>query len=207
LIREHYQILKPIMDFFKKGDKELGIQQLRTVATNAFYTRTEAQYYLMRILAYEEQDMLGALQIAEYLNKTFPDNAYFHRFYARMLYSTGQIRKTERESLRILERIDSAKTGYEEISGRYAAFYLGGIYKQRNEIEKAKYYYQRAIQFAEAIDATDSGYYLNSMVSLGEIAMYEGDKDSAEFYLKRAKKNSKRKDPSNKRAKKLLKEL
>jgi hypothetical protein len=206
-IRENYPMLKPIMAFFKKGDKELGLKQLRTVATNAFYTRTEAQYYLMRILAYEEKDMGGAMQISEYLYKTFPNNPYFHRYYTRLLYSTGQNRKTETESLLILERIDSRKTGYEEVSGRYAAFYLGQIFEQKRNLEKAKSYYDRTIQFAIAIGATDSGYYLYSLLSLGEIAKVEGDNELAKEYLKKVRKESKRKHPANKRARKTLKEM
>ncbi|MDH3711399.1 MAG: tol-pal system protein YbgF, partial [Cyclobacteriaceae bacterium] len=63
-IPENYPILKPILVFFKKGDKELGIQQLQEVANNAFYTRTEAQFFLMRILALEQQDLIKALQVS-----------------------------------------------------------------------------------------------------------------------------------------------
>ena len=206
-IRENYPMLKPIMAFFKKGDKELGLKQLRTVASNAFYTRTEAQYFLMRILAYEEKDMGGAMQISQYLRKTFPQNAFFHRYYARLLYSTGQIRKTEMESMLIIARIDSGDTGYEEVSGRYAAFYLGQIYEQRRNYEKSKYYYNRTLDFAETIGATESGYYLYSLIGLSEIAVEEEDKKEAEVYLKRVKKESKRKHPANKQARKLLKEL
>lgn len=205
-IRENYPMLKPIMAFFKKGDKELGLKQLRTVASNAFYTRTEAQYFLMRILA-EEKDMGAAMQISKYLRETFPQNAFFHRYYARLLYTTGQIRKTEFESLKIIECIDSGRTGYEEISGRYAAFYLGEMYEQRRNFEKSEYYYNRAIEFAVAIDASESGYYLYSLIGLSEIAAAEGDKKKAEEYLKKVKKESKRKHPANKRARNLLKEL
>jgi len=206
-IRDNYPMLKPIMAFFKKGDKELGLKQLRTVASNAFYTRTEAQYFLMRILAYEEKDMGGAMQISQYLRETFPQNAFFHRYYARLLYSTGQIRKTEMESLLIIARIDSGDTGYEEVSGRYAGFYLGQIYEQRRNYEKSKYYYSKTIDFAETIGATESGYYLYSLIGLSEIAVAEEDKKEAEIYLKRVKKESKKKHPANKRARKLLKEL
>ena len=48
-ISENYAILRPVLMFFPDGNKELGIKQLKTVANNAFYTRTEAQYFLMRI--------------------------------------------------------------------------------------------------------------------------------------------------------------
>jgi hypothetical protein len=111
-IRENYPILRPIMIGFKKGNKEEGIEQLREVANNAFYTRTEAQLFLMRILALDENDTRGALQIAEYLNKTYPDNPYFHRFYARLLYNSGRRNKMEIVCLSILKRIDSKMPGY-----------------------------------------------------------------------------------------------
>ena len=76
-IPENYPILKPLLVFFKKGDKTLGIEQLQEVSNNAFYTRTEAQSFLMRILAIEEQELIRALQVSQYLSETFPDNSYF----------------------------------------------------------------------------------------------------------------------------------
>jgi hypothetical protein len=206
-IPENYPMLKPIMAFFPKGDKALGLDQLRHVARNAFYTRTEAQYFLMRILASEENDLPGAMQVSEYLNQTFPDNAYFHRYYARMLYSTGQFTSAEKVSKEILIRIDSGQIGYEAISGRYASFYLGQIYEQRRDLDQAKYHYNRTIEFAESIEATDSGYYLYALLSLGQIAAYEGDENLAKEYFKKVKKDAKRKEPVHKRARSMLKEL
>jgi tetratricopeptide (TPR) repeat protein len=206
-IPENYPVLKPIMAFFPKGDKTEGLNQLRHVARNAFYTRTEAQYFLMRILAVEENDLSGAMQVSEYLNQTFPDNAYFHRFYARMLYSTGQHSAAEQVSREILARIDSGQIGYEAICGRYASFYLGQINEQRRDFEQAKYYFQRTVEFAEQIDATDTGYYLYALLSLGQIAAHEGNDEQAKEYLKKVKKDAKRKEPVHKRARSLLREM
>ena len=206
-IHDNYPLLRPLIALFPKGDKSLGLEQLRTVATNAFYTRTEAQYWLMRILANEENDLIGAIQIAEYLHKTFPDNAYFHRYYTRLMYASGQMRKTEELSLEILSKIDSCYIGYEEISGRYAAFYLGQINERKGDFEASKEYYKRAMGFAENIDATESGYYIYAMLGMAEIYLMEGDKELAKDHLKQVRKNTKRKDPANKRARQLLKEL
>ncbi|MBR9998905.1 MAG: tetratricopeptide repeat protein [Cyclobacteriaceae bacterium] len=206
-IPENYPMLKPIMAFFPKGDKNEGLDQMRHVARNAFYTRTEAQYFLMRILATEENDMAGAMQVSEYLNQTFPDNSYFHRFYARMLYSTGQHSAAERVSQEIMIRIDSGQIGYEAICGRYASFYLGQINEQRRDFDRAKFYFQRTVEFAEQINATDSGYYLYALLSLGQIAAHEGNEDLAREYFKKVKKDSRRKEPVNKRARSMLKEM
>ena len=161
----------------------------------------------MRILASEENDMGGAMQISEYLNKTFPNNAYFHRYYARMLYSTAQFRKAEIVSKEVLQRIDSGWMGYEEVSGRYAAFFLGQISEKRRDFDSAKFYYKRTIEFVDRIKAYDSGYYLYSLLSLGEIAMEEGEEDLAKDYFKQVKKDAKRKNPVHKRARNLLKEM
>jgi hypothetical protein len=206
-IPENYPMLKPIMAFFPKGDKKLGLDQLRHVARNAFYTRTEAQYFLMRILTSEEVDLPGALQVSEYLNHTFPDNSYFHRFYARLLYSTGQLNATEEVSKEIMSRIDSGQVGYDDITGRYASFYLGQINEQRRDFDQAKYYYLRTVEFAENINATDSGYYLYALLALGQIASHEGNDELAREYFKKVKKDAKRNEPVHKRARSLLKEM
>ncbi|MEO1051789.1 MAG: tetratricopeptide repeat protein [Bacteroidota bacterium] len=207
-VPENYPLLKPILVFFPKGDKELGIKQLREVSFNAFYTRTEAQVFLMRILNNYENDKRSALQIGEYLHQTYPDNSYFHRYYARLLYSNGKFNDVIPVAEKILTHIDSGKLGYEATSGRYAAFFLGHVYETRKRYPEAKTSYNRAMEFAEEIEATDTGYYLYSMLNLGRIyADVDGNKTKAKEYYKKVKKLAKRKHPAYKEAKKRLKEL
>lgn len=206
-VPENYSSLKPIMWFFRKGDKELGLKQLKEVSYNAFYTRTEAMVWLMRILNSYENDQLRAYQISEYLFQTYPNNPYFHRYYARMLYARGFYPELERQSKLILAKIDSAQFGYEATSGRYAAFFLGQMYENQRNLEEAKKYYLLAVQYAEAIGATESGYYLFSLIALGEINQKQGNKAEAKKYFTEVKKKSGRKDEAYKDAKKRLKNL
>ena len=206
-IRENYPLLRPIMISFPKGDKALGIEQLRQVARNAFYTRTEAQLFLMRILALEEHDMPAALQVSEYLHTAFPDNPYFHRFYARIVYSTGRRSQLETICLEIIERIDSGQTGYEANSGRYAGFFLGQYYDSRRMWDKAKIYYERAVEFGEEMEAFETGYFLYSMLHLAHIAESEKAYNTASEYLGRIKKYARRKRPVYKEAKTDLKRI
>jgi tetratricopeptide (TPR) repeat protein len=206
-VPENYPALKPILWIFPKGDKALGLKQLKEVSYNAFYTRTEAMVWLMRILNSYENDQPRALQLSEYLFQTYPNNPYFHRYYGRMLYSTGRYAQAEPVCLSILAKIDSAQLGYEATSGRYAAFYLGEIYDARKKYTEAKKYYSLCVKFAEKIGATDTGYYLYSLIALGEIAEREGDKAAAKKYFKEVKKKAKRKDEAFKNAKKRLKKM
>ena len=206
-VRENYPALKPILWFFPKGDKALGLQQLKEVSFNAFYTRTEAMVWLMRIWNSYENKNEQAHQLAEYLHQTYPDNPYFHRYYARMLYARGLYTEMERESKAILVRIDSGKIGYEATSGRYAAFFLGQLGETRRQPEEAKKYYQFAIQYAEQSGATDSGYYLYSLIALGEIAQKQGNKAEARKYFNEVKSKAARKDEAFKDAKRRLKNM
>lgn len=206
-VGENYPILKPIMAFFPKGDKDLGIEQLKTVSTNAFYTRTEAQFFLMRILSNERKDVQRALQISKYLHETFPGNAFFHRYYARMLYSTNKYQTAKEESLSILDRIDSLQVGYESQSGRYASFFLGHINDRQGNIEEALKYYQLCVEFSEYLGATRGGYYHYSLIHMGILAEAKGDDEEAKSYYKKAIKKSKSKDEANKKAKAALKRL
>src|SRR5688572_2484358 len=206
-VPENYPALKPVLWFFKKGDKALGLKQLKEVSYNAFYTRTEAMVWLMRILNSYENDQMRAFQISEYLNTTYPNNPYFHRYYARMLYSMGKFSEAEPACKNILMKIDSGQVGYEATSGRYAAFFLGQIYEARKKLDEAKTYYQLCMKFAEQIGATESGYYLYSMIALGEIAERQGNKAEAKRWFKDVKKKADRKDEAFKDARRRLKRM
>ena len=206
-VPENYPALKPILWFFPKGDKALGLKQLKEVSYNAFYTRTEAMVWLMRIWNSYENQNEQAFQLSEYLYQTYPDNPYFHRYYDRMLYTLGRYTEMEKQSMTILAFIDSGKLGYEATSGRYAAFFLGQLGEARRKPDDARKYYQLAVQYAEQSGATNSGYYLYSLIALGEIASKKGDKEEARKYFKEAKSKATRKDEAFKDAKRRLKKL
>jgi len=207
-VPENYPALKPLLIFFKRGDKQLGLDQLTEVSYNAFYTRTEAMVWLMRILNSYENKQTRAFQISEYLHQTYPDNPYFHRYYARMLYTRGGFTEDlETVCKEIIHRIDSGVVGYEATSGRYAAFYLGQLYERRQQLDEAKTYYEMVVKYAEEIGATDTGYYLFALISLGEISQRNGDKEEAKRYFAEVKKKSNRKDEAWKDAKRRLKAL
>ena len=206
-IPENYPILKPVLAFFPDGNKDLGIEQLQEVSVNAFYTRIEAQIFLMQILANDKHDYGAALRIVKYLFDHYPNNPYFHRYYARYLYSSHLYRELEPVALSILERIEEGWPGYEGTSGRYASFFLGQLYQSRGDRKNAKKYYKLATEFSRQTEDAETGYSLYSLLSLGRIAKLEGDDDSAKAYCKEVKKLSSRKDGVYKEANKLLKAI
>ncbi len=204
-IPENYPLLKPVLALFPKGNKKLGLAQLEKVASNAFYTRIEAQYFLFRLYGSEENRPEDALRIVEYLHEKFPNNPYFHRSYARYLYTTGKWTQAMQESFQILDRIDQKQFGYESTSGRFAAFYLGEYFFRVGNKAEAKKYYAKTILFGEESESQESGYYLFSLISLGKIATAEKNKPLARTYFNAVKKYAKRKHPAHQEARDFIK--
>jgi len=206
-IRENYPMLRPILIFFPKGDKALGIQQMEEVSKNAFYTRIEAIYFLMRIKAFELNETFDALRLAERVFTQYPNNPYFHRFYARMLYTVGQYQSAADVSIEILKRLENGQAGYEEVSGRYASFFLGHISRKQGDWEIAKPYFEKVIKYTEDISGEESGYYLFSQMYLAEEEAKSADYKSALDRIEIIRDNTRRRDDLNKKARALRKEI
>ncbi|MCC3156976.1 tol-pal system protein YbgF [Hymenobacter sp. 15J16-1T3B] len=173
-IAEHYPLLKPVLLFFPKGNQQLGLQQLRSVAANGFYTAQEAQYFLLQITCFEQHRAHEALPLARALATKYPDNAYFQRFYAQLCFNQGYIRECEQVSRDILDKLNRGLPGYEAISGRYASYFLGYLtqYKYK-DAARAKELYQRCVVFAESTGDTQGGYYLHATWNLAKLAEQE----------------------------------
>jgi tetratricopeptide (TPR) repeat protein len=206
-VPENYKMLKPILAFFERGDKKKGLEQIKKVSTNAFYTRTEAQFFIMRIYSDENQPVM-AFQTAKYLHETFPDNPYFHRYYARMAYSLGQIELTEKLSLEIMERLEKGQLGYEATGGRYATYFLGYINEHFNnhDIQKAMSYYKKAVVYSEQSKAYDSGYYHAALGALARAYAKEKNILEARKYYEVLVKRTERKSSWHTEAEKYLKD-
>ena len=109
-ISDRYPLLKPIVGLFPEGDKKLGIDQLNNAANNSFYTRTEAQYFLVRIFS-GENNLKKSLYLSQYLHNTFPNNSIFHRYYSQQLYRTSNLSLCKIESLKIIDYYKNRKFG------------------------------------------------------------------------------------------------
>ena len=182
-IPENYPLLKPVLLFFPKGNKQLGLQQLRNVADNGVYVGPEARVFLMRILLNEEDKPEEAMPVARYLATTYPENGYFQRIYANACFRQGEFRECERVSRDILDKLNRGMPGYEANSGRYATYFLGFLMQNRyKDLTKAKEYYQRCIVFAELNGETNYGFYVFANLALARLADKAKDATAARRY-------------------------
>ena len=204
-IPANYPSLKLITMFFSKGDKKLGLEQLTEVSKNAFYTRTEGLYFLMRIYANEEKMPALSYKIADQLHKQYPNNPYFHRYYAMAQFLQNNTIESIRSSMDLLAKVEAKQFGFEEISGRYASYFIAYANVSTNPAEAEKYF-KKTVDFAEKIKELDSGYYQSALQYLADFAKKRKDFSTAKIYMdKIAKNNSKKKE--RKRARKEAKNL
>lgn len=205
-ISENYPLLKPVLLFFPKGNKKLGLSQLRGVAANGFYTAPEAKVFLMKILQNQENKPQEALPLAQAMATTYPDNGYLQRFYALMSYQVGDLRECERISRDILDKINRGLPGYEGISGRYATFFLGSLMQnQYKDLAKAKEYYQRCVVFSESTGDTKQGFYLYALLNMARIADKQQAPAEAARYYKEVQQKAERKSEAYNEAQAYLK--
>jgi tetratricopeptide (TPR) repeat protein len=205
-ISDNYKLLKPVLLFFPKGNRQLGLQQLRHVAQNGFYTSNEAKVFLMKILQNQENKPEEAYPLAQQMWQSFPDNGYLERFYALTCYQRGYLPECERVSKDILDKISRGMPGYEAISGRYATFFLGSLMQnQYQDLPKAKDYYQRCIVFSETSGDTTQGFYLYALLNLARISEKQKNTPDAIRYYKEVEAKSERKSDAAKEAKAYLK--
>jgi hypothetical protein len=206
-IPENYKILKPILAMFPKGDKVKGIEQLKETANNAFYTRVEAQTYLMRIYENEENKADLAYPISKYLYETYPDNPFFLRYFVKTTYVLNKNEEAEKACKILYDRVIAKLPFYEAVAGRYACFILGYYARFRHADKvKAKEYFLKAIEFSESVKQTSMGYCLYSIEYLAQMADEEKDIELAKTYYRKVKEYADSDHITYANAKKYLKE-
>ena len=205
-ISERYPLLKPIIKLFPEGNKNKGVEQLNIASNNSFYTRTEAQYFLMRIYSGEGK-LTKALQLSKYLKDTYPENSIFHKYFTQLLYRNSRLNECLNESNNIIINYNKRKFGYNEDEARIAHFFLGEIYHSNLNFDKAIFNYKKSIDFSEKIGKQKMGYSIFSNFSLGRISFNRNEYKQAKIYFKRVLKLTKRKDDLNKRSRNFLKKI
>ena len=205
-ISERYPLLKPIIKLFPEGNKNKGVEQLNIASKNSFYTRTEAQYFLMRIYSGEGK-LTKALQLSKYLKDTYPENSIFHKYFTQLLYRNSRLNECLKESNNIIINYDKRKFGYNEDEARIAHFFLAEIYHSNLNFDKAIFNYKKSIEFSEKIGKQKMGYSIFSNFSLGRISFNRNEYKQAKIYFKRVLKLTKRKDDLNKRSRNFLKKI
>jgi hypothetical protein len=185
-IGEEYKWLRPVLFFFPKGDRARGLAQLRQVGKTAFYTGTEANFFLVTILNDPRENKPDeAYSIARQLATQFPDNSRFQLDYAKIAFKLGKFEESEAASRSVLHKYAAGQVGYEAYSGRTATYMMGYLMQHKyHDLPQAKDYYQRCLAYSEQAGVAKQGYYIFAEAALARLALKESDPTTARRYYR-----------------------
>lgn len=137
VVPDKYPFVKPVMHFFPKGDRELGLRELERTAKEGYYIRTEAAYFLLQIYYLFEEDFDKSVEYATWLRKEHPSNSFFHAIEGRIYAKWGDWARSEAIFAEILERYKQGTPGYNDATAEQALYYLARARMGRADYQPA----------------------------------------------------------------------
>jgi hypothetical protein len=185
-IGEEYKWLRPVLFFFPKGDRVRGLAQLRQVGRTAFYTGTEANFFLVSILNSDRENKPDeAYALARQLATQYPDNSRFQLDHAKLCFKLGKFDESEATSLSVLRKYAAGQVGYDAYSGRVATYIMGYLMQYKyHDLPQAKNYYQRCMAYSEQAGMAKQGYYIFAETGLARLALNDSDPATARRYYR-----------------------
>jgi len=179
---EDYPALKPLTAFFPKGDKRIGILQLRSAAKYARYASVEAKEVLLQIYYQFEENYPDALLMAEELAFAYPRNPFFQRYLARAYTTNGWEYQEKSEELwrEILKKCIKREIGYDRLTSREALYYVGLALMRRQDYENALKYLYKCDEACRSVDKDGpSGFMVKANLYIGRILDLQGKRKYA----------------------------
>lgn len=207
VIPEEYPIVKPFVILFPKGDKMLGVQQLKQAAEKARYANYEATYFLIQILFNYEKKYSQALPLALKLYRKFPKNPIFHRYIGRLYGSLGKWNEMKNIFSEVLENYSKNYLGYNESAVREAHYYLGNYYFTFGNYDSSLQHLYKCDELSRLLDTENqSGFMVMTNLKIGMIydlqlkrdlalkqynkvlkmTVYDGLREQAKQYIKKS---------------------
>jgi len=183
-IPDKYPLAAPLLAIFPKGDKSLGILQLKASAYHARYSAIEAHVTLMQIFYNFENNVTEAEFWVRKLTEKYPDNPYFQRYLGKILVKKGNWVEIEEEWRNILKRALNRDDGFNNITAREGCYYVGISLDRKNDIETAKKYYKKCIEISNYLKEPEHGFAISAKLKLAMLEDKSGNRNEAVKHYK-----------------------
>jgi tetratricopeptide (TPR) repeat protein len=169
---QRHPIYKPFLWFFRGGDIEMGLEQIRTATQKAVLSNAEAHLYLSYIYLRYEMQPEKAEEYLLQLNEEYPNNQYFKAKLLECYIMFDQFELAEP----IAERFLDAKDPYYLLLGQSMKGYL--LEKWIKAKEPATRFYNDALTTGKL---TNKGSYYEAIayLGLGRIDFHNNRKEAA----------------------------
>lgn len=185
-LRESYPIIRPFAWMLPPGSREGGLEHLNIAATNSTFLIPEATFFLGHIHLHYEKNFTEALSYLKKLTHRYPNNGYYHRLLIRSHDNNNNHQTAIRLINQTLARWEN-KTAAPDLALKEELYVLRGrILKQQGQEEPALEDFLKAYRIGENMKpAGDRRNFLKASYYLGEIYLKQGDRDTAEYFLKK----------------------
>lgn len=174
---EMYPVVKPLMIFFKNGNKSKGLQQLRLGAEKGVITMAETAYYLSHIYLSYEDKMAEGLVYTGKLRRNYPGNPVYRMRYIENLIHLGRYAEAESEN--------KVFSKYNRGIFRKAHHCFDGLLKEQSgDDAEAKASFEKAIAIPLEMQYVKE-YHAMAYAGLARIADRAGDKKLARAQYKK----------------------
>ena len=180
---EKHPVYKPLLWFFRSGDKELGLKQLQEACDPSIISHVEAHVYLSYIYLRYEYKPAKAQEYLGKLVEMYPSN-----FYAKAKYLESLANPTDfkRAPIEMIYNLMKHENSYYKLAGNVFLGYFEEMVIQNNE--RAEFAYRKGLNYGEQIP--DHGEYFKSLgyLRLGKILYEKGETEEAEEMLRESVK-------------------
>ncbi|WP_258103695.1 hypothetical protein [Marinoscillum sp. MHG1-6] len=186
---ERHPSYKPLLWFFKSGDAELGLNQIKEGCRKGVLTKVESYVYLAYIyLRYEELPQLAQSYLLE-LSGIYPGNYYVSAKYLESLAGVNEFEKAEFSHIQKL--LDAKKPYYTRAGNAYM-----GLYEQvvNENWVKAALYYHMVVDKIDHENQEDDYYVSLSYLGLAKYHMKKGQNQKAIDYAQLSMKYAETKE-------------
>ncbi|WP_373515565.1 tetratricopeptide repeat protein [Persicitalea sp.] len=175
---EDHAIVRPLIIFFKDGNKNLGLKQLDLATRKAVITKAEAAYVLAQTYLDHESRPDLATRYTSQLVSDYPNNSIFRMVHIQSLLLAGRYAEAERE----LPELRKLKSGFFPITWHFFDGYLQEK-KYRND-SAAQNHYLTALKTPHDAQYTKE-YHAMAYAGLARIADRSGNQSKAKEYYKK----------------------
>ena len=175
---EEHSMVKPLLIFFKDGDKALGLRQIDNATKVGVITRAEACFYISHIYLKYESKPEKAVYYMDKLNTLYPKNPVFRMKSVEALLLSGKYEDAEKE----MAPLKKINTGFYPVAWRT----FQGIYDEKSmkNDAAAQKEYLLALKTPHD-DQYTKEYHAMAYAGLARIAARAGNKGKAKEYYKK----------------------
>ena len=198
---EKYPSYKPLLWFFRSGDIELGISQLKKGCKYGVLTKVESYIYLSYIyLRYEEIPELAQSYLLE-LSRLYPNNHYVTAKYLESLVGGEDYGKIDAQLIQKLLKVDKP---YYQLAG----YTFQGLHAEKvlKNNELALKSYKKCVALEDKLKREPDYYMSLTWLGMSRIALAKNQKEAARTYADNAIDRAETKEVTQE-AKKILYQL